>query len=144
MLGRAANQTQKQTFSRCVLHGNKMNKRGIAAPAYQNPHRHSPSKNAMKYHNHNIVSAFMTPQQRKFGDVVVRGPPPKDFAISGMANDTHELRFTIPDTTENNNLLDQIYWRTTELHDDVLSELRSYIKIHSFAEDTDHEIEILN
>jgi hypothetical protein len=128
MLNRAAQ--HKQTFTRCVHHGNLMNKRGMA-DHFQNSARpiRSPGK-PKKFH----FTPFL-PQSRSFGDHVVRAPAPVEHCS--------EFRYTLPNTNTNANIYDQIFWRSTDQMQDVLHELKSYHKIHSFAVDNEHEIEVI-
>jgi hypothetical protein len=124
----------KQTFSRCVLHGNRMNKRGVAAnfQTYIQPKSPKSSKKQR-------VSPSLTTRERQFGDMVVRAPAPKP-----SMEYCFECRYTLPaDTSANSNIYDQVFWRSTDSMQDVLHELKSYHKINSFAVDNEHEIEVM-
>jgi hypothetical protein len=134
MLSRAA---QKQSYSRSIRHGNMMNKRGIA-DHYQ---RTTPTNaKAAKGHkmeriNH-VPSKFI--MHRHFGDLIVKAPAPKpEIVICG------ESRYTIPLSPKNNNIYEQEMFRAQELFQDVLCEMKSEFKVHAFAVDQEHDIELI-
>lgn len=136
MLARASH-GPKQTFTRCMRHGNFMNKKGIAA-SFQNSFSTSRNGFPMKMKKFHVVPTMNHPRSRQFGDMIVRAPAPKhEVEVS------QETRFTLPDTPNNANIYDQIFWRSTDTMDDVFHELRTYHKVHTFATDSDHEIEVM-
>lgn len=116
------------TYSRTVLHGNKMNKRGFA-----NAHSQlsSPNKISRKMRRMNFEE---THSHHHFGDTVIKGKPPKPVCT--------EIRPTIPNCPNNSNIIEQAYSRATELHHDVMNEIKTRSKVISFATDFDH-IEIV-
>jgi hypothetical protein len=135
MMSRASN--QQKVFSRNMIHGNRMNKRGVAQH-FQNGIRSERKVNfhPKKYHQ---VNPVLNSQHRDFGDMVVRGPPPKM-----MVQYSTETRFTIPTTfSNNNNIYSQVLSRSNAHMNDVLHELRSYYKIHAFNVDQDHDIQVV-
>ncbi len=131
------------TFTRHVLPGNARNKRGINATEFirNSKHRSELSSRQRKQQNSLLgrSNGFSPAPHRAFGDTVVKGKPPKKELVL-----SRETRFTIPSSPTNANILNQVVFRCFETHEDVLTELKSFHKIHSFATDSEHEIEILS
>lgn len=125
---------QKQAFTRCVRHGNLMNKRGVAAQFQNSIHNQRLPVHTRKYH----VAPTCDPPSRHFGDLVVRPPAPKH-----LMPEVCETRFTLPNTHVNSNIYEQVMIRSHDSFEDVMHELKSYHKIHAFNVDQDHEIEII-
>ena len=97
------NNTLPPTYSRNVIHGNNMNKKGCVF-AYQRSIR--PSKVSFKKSK---VSKLLSPANeqllRDFGDFVVRAGPPKKVEDSI----SYPVKFTIPNCPNNINLIEQVY-----------------------------------
>lgn len=134
MLSRAA---QKQSYSRSIRHGNLMNKRGVA-DHYQ---RATPTNTKVnKVHKVARIdhSASKLIMQRHFGDLIVHAHAPKPEIML-----CSETRYTIPLSPKNNNIYEEEMFRSQELFQDVLCEMKSEFKVHAFAVDQEHEIEVI-
>lgn len=126
--------------SRQVLHGNAKNKRGIVATEFSRPskHRGNRIRSSQGTQLGHSSDGFSPTPHRAYGDTIVKGKPPKKEIVF-----SRETRFTIPSSPKNANILNQTVFRCVETHEDLLTELKSYYKVHSFATDQEHEIEIL-
>lgn len=116
-----------------IQHKNLLNKRGAS---YLQQRMSTRSRKARQMKNYEDVG----PHSKMFKhDTIIVGHPPKlEIVLSG------ETRYTIPNSPKNGNIFEQTCVRQAEILPDVLSEIRSFHKIHSFAIDTDHEIELID
>lgn len=127
--------------NRQVLHGNAKNKRGIVAADFSRPSKHRGYRIRGSQGSpvgHGSHDGFSPAPHRAYGDTIVKGKPPKKEIVF-----SRETRFTIPSSPTNANILNQTVFRCLETHEDLLNELKSFHKVHSFATDQEHEIEIL-
>jgi hypothetical protein len=140
---------KQSRFTRNVLHGNAMNKRGVAADHHHCAEisrkiRSPKSKNQLL---HSMKTEYLL---HEFSDGVVTGAWTRDEKPP-ITIHPNELKFTIPNFPNNNNVFEQNMMRTTALKSQMLNEFRtrSLSRSHSdsdvgLQEDYTHEIELLD
>lgn len=124
---------QKPSFTRNVLHGNAANRKGVSADFSRSAkYRHEKARIRSAP---GTASSTTDSMKRKFGDTIVRAPPPKKEVR--LSND---LRFTIPVISRNFNIFNQTVVRSFYTWHDVMLELKTHQQVTAFHVDEDHEI----
>jgi hypothetical protein len=118
-------------YSRAVHHGNMANRRGNVAQYQKSV---VATKVPMKF------KKLQVPPKAKptitLDDMVVKAKPPKKLKVM-------ETRYTIPDVPTNSNIATQDYVRTHTKMAVALNEFKTQVKIKSFSQDSEHDIQIV-
>lgn len=128
--------SKKPVYSRAILHGNRMNKRGVVADYQRNlQHRKVPSS-MHKSQSHLASRKTLT---HEFGDVVIKAAANYDSPRVTRENST-EMKFTIPNSPNNKNLFEQSVRRVSVAKHLIIEAIRE----KRMDEDYDHDIELID
>eukprot|EP00286_Rhodomonas_abbreviata_P024668 CAMPEP_0181298820 /NCGR_PEP_ID=MMETSP1101-20121128/5992_1 /TAXON_ID=46948 /ORGANISM="Rhodomonas abbreviata, Strain Caron Lab Isolate" /LENGTH=127 /DNA_ID=CAMNT_0023403879 /DNA_START=31 /DNA_END=414 /DNA_ORIENTATION=+ len=118
-------------FSRSVHHGNMMNKKGCSA-MYQ---KSLPNKSARK---NKVQQLSQSKKVIEVTDTVIEAANPQTAKSPKL-----EKRFSIPNVAENANITGQAYLRSHTKLAVLHNEFKTNMKVRSFSQDQDHEIEVI-
>lgn len=120
-------------YSRSIHNGQMMNRKGGVAQ-YQKAVMST--KVPMKFKKVHVPPAQKHREVVNADEEVILGKPPKKVL-------SKETRYTIPDVPVNGNINTQTYIRSHTKMAVILNEFKTQVKVKSFNEDHDHEIEVV-
>lgn len=119
-MGKSDSNKVKTTFSRNMLHGNSLNKKGLSAEYYKNAASRKMPDRACK----NRASSGSSGAHHQLGDVVVKAHAPK---VENGRTKSDEVRYTIPNSPVNTNIFNQGLVRADVVHSLIMNEVKEKV-----------------